>query len=136
MKTLTILILAFLSQITGAQNLHADQMRIRYQNQNGTWTKWDTSECSVPIIISREMNIIQVKNKLDMTYSIQDKGPNYRYYESVDYEGRSLVIVLYENPDDTYNVMLQYNNIWDGKTGQLLACGYSYQYLHAKKVKK
>jgi hypothetical protein len=130
---LTILIFAFLFQIAGAQNLHADQMRIRYQNQDNTWTKWDTSECNVPIVISREMNIIQVKNALDMTYSIDDKGVNQRWFESVDYEGRSLVVVIYENPDDTFNIMLQYDNIFD--KGFLLAPGYSYQYLHARKIK-
>jgi len=128
-----ILTILFLSCFNAqAQNLQADQMRIRYQNQNSTWTAWDTSECNVPITFSREMNIVQIHNKLDMTYSIV-KGINSKWYESTDYEGRKLVIVLFKNPDSTFNVMVQYINVYDANG--LLYPGYSYQYLHCYIVK-
>jgi hypothetical protein len=133
---ITTLICLFLSiEIISSQtvNLKADQIRIRYQNQSGDWTAWDTSTCNVPIMFSRELNICTIGNKLNETYSIIDRGPNNKWYESQDYEGRPLVIVLYKNIDSTYNVMVQYNNIYD-KNG-LLYPGYSYQYLHARIVK-
>ena len=136
MKTILIFSMLFLFQITGAQtiNLQADSIRIRFQNQHGSWNQWQPNEyCNVPILFSPDLNMIRIKNANDMTFSIL-KGPNTKWFESQDYEGRHLVIVVYKNPDNTYNVMLQYDNIYD--KGLLLAPGYSYQYWHCKKVKQ
>jgi hypothetical protein len=129
------MILLFMFQLISAQSMEllGTNLQTRNQNDNGSWGPWiDQGKCNVPILISPTFNTIRIVNALDQTFSINDNGPNQKWYESEDYEGRHMVIVVQKDSDSTYTVRVQYQNIRDKKTKQLLVCGYCYRYPRCK----
>ena len=126
-------ILLFTCQATQAQlNLHADSYRIRtYSKTTKSWSAWDTLSCDVSINVAPDFDQIVVDNALKQTLSIR-LSDNGRYYNAVDYEGFSLAVVIYHNPDNTYNVLFHYDKV-RLYYKETIVVSYAYQYLHCKR---